>query len=88
MKKAINHMNSQTSRTLGRAIASLISFGMIGTNVAADSNKPSSPPPYQIFEIYAFTEAEAKVLWPTGADAYATQEEAAMVWEEYDARQP
>jgi hypothetical protein len=67
------------SRILVRAaFVSLITFGLVGTTLAGEPNKPDCPPPFQRFEIDAFTEAEAAVLWPTGADAYATQEEAAV----------
>jgi hypothetical protein len=66
------------SRIVVRVVASLILLGVAGTNLAANPKKPDCPPPYQSFEINAFTEAEAKVLWPTGAEAYATQEDAAL----------
>lgn len=66
------------TRILVRVVVGLITFGIVGTNLAADPKKPDCPPPFQNFEINAFTEAEAKALWPTGAEAYATQEDAAV----------
>ena len=47
------------SRILVRVVASLITLGMVGTNLVGDSKKPDNPPPFQIFEIYSFTAAEA-----------------------------
>ena len=70
------------SRILVQVIAGLITFGIVGTNLAADSKKPDPPPPFQIFHIDAFTEAEAMVLWPTGGEAYATQADAAVDYPE------
>jgi len=65
-------------RILVTLLAALITFGMVGNNFAAESGKRNCPPSYQSFVIHAFTEAEAKVLWPTAAEAYATQEDAAV----------
>jgi len=66
------------ARILVRVVVGLITLGIVGTNLAGNPQKPDCAPPFQSFEINAFTEAEAKVLWPTGADAYATQEDAAV----------
>ena len=66
------------SKILVGVVAGLITFGIVGTNLAGETKKPDCPPPFQSFEIDAFTEAEANVLWPTGADAYATQADAAV----------
>lgn len=66
------------NRILVGVLVGLITFGTVETNLAVDPKKPDCPPPFQHFEINAFTEAEAQILWPTGADAYATQEEAAL----------
>ena len=66
------------SRILVKIVAGLITIGMVGANLAGDSKKPDSPPSFQRFRIYLFTPAEAEILWPTGADAYATQADAAV----------
>jgi hypothetical protein len=44
------------NRIFSSVVAGLIPFGMVGTNLARDSHKRDSPPPFQIFEVYAFTE--------------------------------
>jgi hypothetical protein len=70
------------SRILVRVVAGLITLGIVGINLAGDAKKPDSPPPFQIFDIDAFTPEEAEALWPTGAEAYATQEDAAADYPE------
>jgi len=71
---ASNIINNQI---LVRTFVGLMAFAMVVTSSAADPQKPDCPTPFQTFDIYAFTETEVEAL-PTGVDAYATQEEAAL----------
>ncbi len=59
-------------------VAGLITLGIVGTNLAGNTEKSDCPASYQSFQVDAFTEAEATALWPTGAEAYASQEDAVV----------
>jgi hypothetical protein len=58
-------------------VGTFVGLMAFATSSAADPQKLDCPTSFQTFDIYAFTETEVEAL-PTGVDAYATQEEAAL----------